>query len=416
MLQQKYIITFENRILKRWFKLIEKQTAILVKSPWLKITLLLTGSLTVMSGAVITAAIPDISEHFADSRNADLYSKLLLTLPSLFIAIFAPFAGRLIDHSGRLKVLRWALLLYAIGGTSGFFLSNIYFLLAGRALLGIAVAGIMTINTTLIGDYFQGKKRSNFMGWQGAFMGFGGVVFVSAGGVLADISWHWPFLVYSVSLVLLLMSWPFLYEPALNKQIKAISDKKRQVKNKKFLLLFTTAFFGMLFFYLVPTQIPFLLRQNPAIESSTIGFTISASVLAGALVSVVYGKIRTWLNFHQIYVLTFLLMGTGYLITAFLEGYSMILTGLIVAGLGTGMLMPNTNLWLVTLAPPERRGSMVGVLNTAVYSGQFLSPVFAYPFIYFFSIKISFLICGCIMLLISAWYFREDLIIKKNKI
>ncbi len=387
-----------------------------LNSVWLKITLLLTGSLTVMAGAVITAALPDIRDQFGEHLNAGLYSKLMVTIPSLFIAIVAPFAGGLIDRSGRKRVLLVSLFFYAVGGTSGLYLSNVFLLLLGRALLGISVAGIMTINTTLIGDYFHGKMRSNFMGWQGAFMGFGGVFFVSAGGLLADISWRWPFAVYGISLVLLVMAFKFLYEPdILAKKSRTKISARTHLKNKKYLLLYITAFFGMLFFYMVPTQAPFLLQESGLLKNSTIGFTISISVLAGAFVSVNYGKIRMRLSFHQIYTLTFALMGSGYVITSVFSGYAGVLTGLVVAGFGTGMLMPNTNLWLISIAPAEKRGRMVGILNLAVYSGQFLSPIFAAPLIQVHSIELAFLVCGILMLLIAAYYFGTAKTIQSKK-
>jgi MFS family permease len=372
----------------------------------LKITLLLTGSLTVMAGAVVNAAIPNIKVFFGDHQHAELFSKLIVTLPSLFIALVAPFAGKLIDRSGRKLVLLWSLLFYAIGGTSGLYLSNIYLLLLGRAVLGISVAGIMTINTTLIGDYFSGKMRSRFMGWQGAFMGFGGVFFVASGGILADISWRWPFAVYAVSLVLLGLAYKYLYEPQIiSKPLGKRLQGKPQLKSKKYLLLYLTAFFGMLFFYLIPTQVPFLLQMSGVEKNSTIGYSISIAVLAGAIVSVNYGKIRMRLNFYRIYVLTFALMGTGYVMTAFLAGYAGALSGLIVAGFGTGMLMPNTNLWLISLAPAERRGRMVGLLNLAVYSGQFLSPIVISPVISLRSLDFAFLVCGIIMLVMAVYFY-----------
>lgn len=376
------------------------------KRPGLKITLLLTGSLTVMAGAVVTAAIPNIKDYFGDLENAELLSKLVVTLPSLFIALVAPLAGRLIDRAGRKKVLLWSLFLYAAGGTSGLYLSNIYLLLLGRMILGISVAGIMTINTTLIGDYFKGKMRSRFMGWQGAFMGFGGVFFISVGGLLADISWRWPFVVYAVSWILLLMAWKYLYEPEISTRILTKRlPAKAQLKNKKYLLLYLTAFFGMLFFYLVPTQVPFLLQSDGVLKNSTIGYSISISVLAGALVAVNYGKIRQRLNFYQIFMLTFFLMGAGYVMTSLFTGYAGMLAGLIVAGFGTGMLMPNTNLWLISLAPAERRGQMVGLLNLAVYGGQFLSPVVVSPVNAVWSIAFSFLICGILMLVMAVFFY-----------
>jgi len=375
----------------------------------LKPTLLLVGSMTVLAGAVIAPAIPQIEQYFQSTPHIDLISKLILTIPSLFIAILAPFAGQIIDKLGRKTPLIISLILYAVAGTSGLYLQNIYLIIGGRAALGIAVAGIMTINTTLIGDYFQGKERSVFMGWQGAFMAFGGVVFLSAGGLLADISWRMPFLIYGFSILILVLTIIFIYEPKVLKvEKKIVSQRGRQRRFKKYGLVFSTAFLGMLFFYMIPTQIPFLLNQVGRLNTSTIGYSISASVLAGAILSINYGKIRMKLNFNQIYVITFILMGAGFILIAVLHSFWGILTGLIVAGFGTGLFMPNTNLWLVSLAPAEKRGRLVGILNMAVYTGQFLSPVLFFPVIQWQSIGFSFGFCGSLLLLLALVFILEN--------
>ncbi len=100
-------------------------------------TLLLGSTLTVMAGAIISPALPEISRAFDHLADPELMSKLILTLPALFIALLAPVAGYFVDWSGRKKVLLFSLLLYALAGTTGAYLSNIYLILAGRALLGI---------------------------------------------------------------------------------------------------------------------------------------------------------------------------------------------------------------------------------------------------------------------------------------
>ena len=372
----------------------------------LKVTLLLTGSLTVMAGAIITTAISDITQHYAHVPYAELTSKLMLTLPSLFIALLAPIAGNIIDRFGRIRPLLISLFLYALGGASGFFLDSLYSILAGRAVLGIAVAGIMTINTTLIGDYFQGRMRSLFLGWQGAIMGFGGVVYIAAGGLLADISWRWPFLIYSISLVLLLLAIRYLWEPAHQRHKETDSQPPAAGRlAKKYYLLYISAFVGMLFFYLIPTQVPFLLQQVKQLTNSQVGFSISFALLSGAVVSYFYGKIRSVFNFHQIYIITFGMMGGGYLLVSFMDSYAGIMAGLLFAGLGTGLLMPNTNLWLITMAPVQHRGRQVGRLNFAVYAGQFLSPLAVQPIVHLGGIKMVFCISGILMGALALYFF-----------
>jgi MFS family permease len=135
----------------------------------------------------------------------------------LFIVLAGPLTGWFLDRKGRLPLLIPAMLLYAIAGSSGLYLDSIWSILAGRALLGVAVAGIMTSATTLIADYYKGPERSQFMGWQAAFMNFGGIVFLTAGGGLAEMGWRWPFIIYLSSLLLVPLVYYSLTEPVREK-------------------------------------------------------------------------------------------------------------------------------------------------------------------------------------------------------
>lgn len=69
------------------------------------ITLLLTSSMTVMAGATIAPALPQIQQFFHKGPDAEFWVKLMLTLPALFTAISAPFAGIIIDRFGRKPLL-----------------------------------------------------------------------------------------------------------------------------------------------------------------------------------------------------------------------------------------------------------------------------------------------------------------------
>lgn len=170
-----------------------------------KITLLLTSSLTVMAGATIAPSLPAMQEHFADVNHVEYLVKLALTIPALFIAISGPIVGYLIDRIGRKPLLTSSTLLFACAGSEGFLLDSLWGIIISRALLGLSVAGTMTGVMTIISDYYQGHKRAGFMGLQAASMGMGGVIFISLGGIVANFNWRFPFLIYLFALVVLVL-------------------------------------------------------------------------------------------------------------------------------------------------------------------------------------------------------------------
>lgn len=62
------------------------------------VALLLAATLTILSNTLISPALPGLQAVFKGQPSADLIVPLLLTAPSLLVAMFAPFAGALADR------------------------------------------------------------------------------------------------------------------------------------------------------------------------------------------------------------------------------------------------------------------------------------------------------------------------------
>ena len=372
----------------------------------IKTTLLLTSTLTVMSGATIAPSLPAMQEHFAQVPNSELLVRLVLTVPALFIAIGGLFVGQLLDRLGRKPLLIASTLLYGFAGGSGLVLNSLGTLLVGRAILGLAVAGIMTGVTTLIADYYTGQKRADFMGLQAAFMGLGGVAFLSVGGLVADLNWRFPFLIYLLAWVITGAIAITLYEP------KRVSDRtgSKLADNSKMptgilAMIYSVALFYMLAFYLIPVQLPFYLQNLSNASASASGLAIATSTLASSIASLRYGFVKKRLGFVTIVVLSFGVAAIGYLIIGLATSYNLVLLGLIVTGLGFGLLMPNLNVWLSSMIPDALRGRALGGLTTFFFLGQFLSPIVSQPITNIVGLDRTYMTTG-VALLVIAIAFR----------
>jgi MFS family permease len=82
-------------------------------------------------------------------------------------------------------------------------------------------------------------------------------------------------------------------------------------------------------------------------------------------------------------------------------GYFSVLTGLAVSGLGTGLMFPNLNVWLTSEMPENHERRAVGGLTTAIFLGQFISPVAGQPLTGLFGTGILFIGTGAFMLLLA---------------
>ncbi|MBK5279782.1 MAG: MFS transporter [Bacteroidia bacterium] len=360
----------------------------------MKLTLLLVSSLTIMSVITISPALPQMAMAFADVENAELIVKLVLTIPALFIAIFSPITGRLIDKHGRLRILWFSLALYAISGTGGFFLNNLYLILLTRITLGIAVGMSMTIVITLIADYFEGPERQKFVGLQVAFMSLGGILFIGLGGILADVGWRFPFLIYLFSLIV------FLHEPVITKKGESVGSG---VKSHGIIwLLFFNTMTMWIIFFLIPVQIPFYLKDIGVEKNALIGAAIATSTLFSAISSISYSKLKGRFSFLTIFSVGYLLMAAGFFTVAISGSYIMVLVAMMLTGLGIGMMIPNTNMWVMKIAPPEIRGKEIGKLTTFWFFGQFLSPIVIFPVLQVLPLSSTFLVGAGLLFLIST--------------
>lgn len=365
------------------------------KQYFLKATLLFVSILTVMSAATIAPSLPLIAKVFQDTPNAALLSKLLLSIPALFIAISAPIAGKFIDRYGRIKLLYVGLILYILSGTSGYFLNNLYHILIGRVLLGISIGITMTIAITLIGDYFEGEERSRFVGLQGAFIALGGVVFITFGGFLADIDWRTPFLIYGLAIFLIPLIIFYLPEP---ERSEARIELKREKPSRMLRALFFTTLLFMILFYIIPTQLPFYLKEIGVNKQSFVGLALGINALGGVIGSLIFSKLKQRMSFTAILSVGFAIMSMGYFGTGLSLSYIFVTAFLFIAGLGFGLILPNINLWVIQLTKAEIRGKNMGILTTFMFFGQFLSPIVVHPLVASINLSGVILIAaGCLL-------------------
>jgi len=364
--------------------------------------LLLVATLGIMSGMTIVSSLPLISRTFSEIPHIEFLSKLMLTIPSIIIALFSPIAGHIVDRFGRLKPLYTGIFLFMIGGSSGFYLDDFYSILAGRAVLGFGVSLVMTSSTALIGDYFSAEARHAFMSKQGMVIALGGIVFISIGGVLAQIDWTYPFAVYLIPILFVPFLLKSLYEPEKHTHAVGLEVEPR------LLPVYVTAFFVMVLFYMLPTQFPYLIVNTLGGEPRTVGFVIAIALVFNAVTSMQYAKIKAKYTFLQIYIMTFVLFAIGLFFISLASSISGLFLSVAPIGMGFGLLFVNTNAWFLSLVPAHKRGKASGILTSSFFLGQFFSPIFFEPIVSVYGLQSLFLIVSIVAILVASVLFVQS--------
>lgn len=336
-----------------------------------KLALLVLAALAVLPGGAVSPMLPALADAFADTPGVELRVGLVMSLPAIFVVLSAPFAGALVERFGRLPMLYLGLAIFVTAGTSGAVADSLDAILLGRAVLGVAAGLLLTLSTTLISDLFEGPERAALLGYQGAFMNATGIFVVLLAGVLTDLSWRAPFLIFLSPLALYALAAPVLREPPepqRGRRAIASLPVRRLLPIYLYMMMAQLAFFSLLI------RIPFLVQDEFGGSGADTGFAISATTVVATVSALLHARLQRLTGYAAVTTCMLLALGGGLVFAGTAAGPPGLVAGLVMAGAGLGLLMPNLGGWLTALVSRRERAAAVSGLTSALYLGQFVAP------------------------------------------
>lgn len=335
--------------------------------------LLLLGSCLPVSGAVLLAPVlPRMHEHFANDPLVAVLVPVSLTIPALVIALLAPFAGLIADRLGRKPLLLGSMLLYSLFGLLPLWLESLPAIVASRAGLGLAEAGIMTCCTTLIGDYYQGARRERLFALQMVCTSLSAAVFISVGGALGQDDWRTPYSLYGVGLLFVpLMAWLLWERQASAIQVEAESSG---FPWSALLPLYLFSLLAGASLFIVPVQAGFLLGLLQVDSPQQIGMVMGANQLGVMLGALSFRLFHRCARQHLL-LLAFVTAGLGGWLMARAGSPALLTLAVALNGLGIGLMLPTLITWIMSRASFAQRGRATGGFTAALFAGEFASPL-----------------------------------------
>lgn len=338
--------------------------------------LLLLGSCLPVLGAVLLAPVlPRMQAHFADVAGSAVLVPIVLTLPALMIALLAPFAGVIADRLGRKPLLLASMALYVVCGVLPLWLDSLPAIVASRAGIGLAEAGIMTCCTTLMGDYYSGARRERLFALQMVATSLSAAVFIALGGFLGQNDWRTPFALYAVGLVFLpLMAWK-LWEPQPRVRSEQPSSLSTQTFPWRALMpMYALALLAGLSLFIVPVQAGYLLNLLQVDAPQQIGMTMGANQL-GVLVGALSFRLFSGVRSQHVLLIAYVLAGAGGLLMANAASHAQVVVAVLINGLGIGLMLPTLITWIMAQVDFHQRGRAAGCFTAAIFAGEFISPL-----------------------------------------
>ncbi|MBN9190940.1 MAG: MFS transporter [Microbacterium sp.] len=344
---------------------------------WQGILLLAGSCLPVLGAVLITPVLPQLSKQFAGVAGSDILVPMIVAIPALLIAIFAPFAGQIVDRLGRKRLLIIAMFAYAVVGTAPAYLNGLTEILISRVLVGVCEAAIMTVCTTLIVDYFQGQRRNRYLAAQTITTTLAATVFIALGGALGVGGWHTPFWVYAISIVIAIPMIISLWEPkAASGAPAAAVAEKNPIPWRRILVPLLVTVFGGFSFYVMIIEVSYLLvsRGIDASNTAVIGAVSAVASLATAIGGLTFARVAKR-GVRLLLPLAFALQAVGMIVLWVVPGVPGIAIGAVVASFGSGLLLPSLLMWVVATTEFAERGRVTGWWTAAFFLGEFLTPI-----------------------------------------
>lgn len=336
--------------------------------------LLLFGSCLPVLGAVLIAPVlPRMQAHFAETPGVAVLVPVALTLPALVIALLAPLAGVLADRIGRRPLLLASMLLYSLCGLLPLWLDSLGLIVASRAGIGLAEAGIMTCCTTLMGDYFDGRRRERLFALQMVVTSLSAAVFMGLGGALGESGWRLPFALYAVGMLCLPLMAMLLWEPRACPVAPAATAAARFPWPALAPLYLLTVLAGISLF-IVPVQAGYVLQLLQVDAPGQVGLAMGANqlgVLAGALAF----RLLTRLPASWLLALGFATAGAGGGLMALASSHALVVLAVLTNGVGVGLLLPTLITRVMQQVGFDQRGRATGGFTAAIFAGEFISPL-----------------------------------------
>ena len=340
-----------------------------------------SATLTIMAGSIIAPVLNLMRDGLGIAPSS---VGLIITTHGLFMALFSPLMGSIIDRKGVRRPYIAALFLYGLAGGSGLLIDSFWVFLVSRACLGIGLAGVFAGINVLILNMYDGIGRDRVMGWRGTAQSFGGVIWPLIGGALGAISWRFPFAVYMVAIPISLLAIAAVPEPIIQHRSGPNSQSSTSVltifRNSPVLfIIYGLIFFGNLLLYSIVVFLPQLLESFGISSTFRIGLFITAMTASAGVTAFVYGKIRSRFSYQVIVTMAVALWMLAFTTISQACGSWIVVVAVALFGVSQGLIMPTVMVWVGAVVPPSFQGRFSSYLGTFGFIGQFLSPILFAP-------------------------------------
>lgn len=327
-------------------------------------------AVTSLPGLAISPILGDLTKIFPKATELEI--QLLSSLPSLLIIPFVLLSGKLSEGRRQIDLLLWGLAIFFVSGVACMVAKSMAWLILISCILGIGAGMVIPLSTGLVVEYFTGDYRIRQLGYSSAINNLALVLATALAGYLAEINWHLPFLVYTLSGISLLLCFTLRRTPSTEEPKESLQLQNKAIDWRRLVGLMVLYFFITYAVLVITFDLPFLV-DHYHIESSFSGILISlfflAIMLPGLFINRIIHHLRTFTN-----LLSLVLMAAGLIVIGYLHTKAALTIGVLLCGVGYGVMQPIIYDKAATIAPPRSATLALSFVMAMNYLAVLLCP------------------------------------------
>lgn len=324
-----------------------------------------------LPGLAISPILSYIDTIFPHASRLEV--EMLESLPSLMIIPFMLLAGRWSVRFSKMRLLVIGTAIFFMSGVGCIISHTLVELIITSSILGIGAGMIIPLSTGLIVDYFTGDRRVSMLGISSAVNNLTLVLATLAVGYLADIEWHYAFIVYLIPAVTLILI-PALNHTPPSPEPEHGAQRRQTAVNSGVIVGLMCLYFVITYCSLVVTFNTSYLVDDSHLDAKLSDTIISlfflAIMLPGFMLNFIVRRLGRWVNLWSLVV-----MGVGLMLMALTHQSPLLLcAGAILTGCGYGVMQPIIYDKAATNAPPHLATYALSIVMAVNYLAILFTP------------------------------------------
>jgi len=364
------------------------------------VSILLLSGVGVFGAQAMSPALPAIQAGLGVSDARIGLVMTALFLPSFFMI---PVIGAVSDLYGRRRVALVSLAGFGVAGVAIFFAPSFEVLLALRVVQGLCFGALTPLSVAFIGDFFSGYEGTTAQGIRASTNGLVIIVAPATAGVLAELAWNVPFLLYLTAFPALLFVHRYFPDTGFDEAARGsvreevagwLTAVGGSLRDPNLLLLILGGFVLFLVRIVMFTYAPLFGTRAIGLPIAEVGVLFSLFGVVRIVVAPQAGRIAARLSRRTTFVVTMAVVAGSMALFAAARSTPTFVAAIVTFAAGMSLFNPTLNDAVTASASPTSRAGVVGAMQSTKSVANTLGPVVGGLLLTATSFRTLFLVAG----------------------